>query len=93
MSNWKHPKNDGWAEINYQFGLVEDEANNLSLLLNEACHVYHRHAEGDWRTSDKDSYASEILKFMVKHPELESRLLRCGDRVIKMLVFRAIELR
>ena len=93
MSNWKHSKNDGWDEIEYDFGLKDKEASEFTFLLNQACHVYHCHADGVWKSEDKDSYAKEILKYIIKHPELESRLLRSGDRVIKMLVFRALDLR
>ncbi len=93
MSNWKHSKNDGWEEIDYDFSLESEEAEKFSFLLNQACHVYHCHAEGIWKSEDKDSYASLILEYMIKHPKLESRLLRSGDRVVKMLVYRAIELR
>ncbi len=93
MSNWKLAKNDGWEEIDYQFGLGHEDGSKLSVLLNEACHVYHCHAEGVWESNDKDAYATKILQLMDKYPELESRLLRSSDRVIKMLVYRAIELR
>ena len=93
MSNWEHSKNDGWTEINYDFGLKDDEAVKLSALLNEACHVFYGHAEGVWVSSDKDAYATSVLNFITKHPELESRLLRSKDRIIKMLTYRALELR
>ena len=55
--------------------------------------MYHCHAEGIWKSNDKDAYAEQILKFIDAQPKLESRLLRSTDRVIKMLVYRAIELR
>ena len=93
MSNWEHPTNDGWQDIEYEFGLKGDDAGKLSKLLNEACHVYRHHAEGVWTSDDKDSYAKAIMSFTDRHPTLESRLLRSGDHVIKMLVYRAIELR
>ena len=93
MSTWKHSKNNGLDEIEYDFGLEGEDVSKLSFLLNEACHVYHYHAEGVWKSDDKDSYAKEILKYITEHSELESRLLQSEDRVIKMLVFRAIELR
>jgi hypothetical protein len=93
MSEWLHPKNNGLDEIEYDFGLKGSEAEKLSFLLNQAIHVYHYHAEGVWASEDKDSYSKELLKFIVKYPELESRFIRSKDRIIKMLTYRALELR
>ena len=93
MNNWQHPKNDGWREVQYDLGLEGENATNLSFLLNQACHVYHCHGEGIWKSDDKDSYAQLVLDYITRFPQLESRLLRTGDRVIKMLVYRAITLR
>jgi hypothetical protein len=93
MSSWQHPKNNGLDNIEYNFGLKGDEAKELSFLLNEACHVYHYHSEGLWVSDDKDSYSKELLKFINKHQELESRLIRSNERVIKMITFRALELK
>jgi hypothetical protein len=46
-----------------------------------------------WVSDDKDSYSKELLKFINKHQELESRLIRSNERVIKMITFRALELK
>ena len=93
MSTWQHPKNNGLDNIEYDFGLRGNEANELSFLLNEACHVFHYHAEGSWVSEDKDSYSKGLLRYIIKHPELESRLTRSNERVIKMITFRALELK
>jgi len=92
MSKWKHPKNDGWTDVTYS--LLSDPERNarLSDILNEACHVFHLHAEGVWRSDDKDSYSRLIAKEIRETPSLIRKLLGTEDRVIKMLTYRAIEL-
>lgn len=86
------PRHDGWNEVAYE--LLEDDALNAELwsLLNEACHVFHLHAEGTWESHDKDAYARQLAIEMAKFPGLRHRLLKTGDRVIRMLAYRAMEL-
>ena len=92
MNKWRHPQNDGWGRIDYQ--LLDDPARNsyLSDILNEACHVFYGHAEGRWRSDDKDHYAKLIVEEIEKTKSLIRKLLGTEDRVIKMLTYRAIEL-
>lgn len=92
MGNWSHPKNDGWTDVDYH--LVDDLERNarLSAILNEACHVFHLHAEGVWESGDKDAYARLIAAEIGMTPSLIRKLLGTGDRVIKMLTYRAVEL-
>jgi hypothetical protein len=92
VNKWSHPKNDGWSKVEYH--LLDDQERNerLSDILNEACHVFHGHAEGRWKSDDKDTYANLMAEEIVKTPSLINKLLGTGDRVIKMLTYRAIEL-
>jgi hypothetical protein len=92
MGKWAHPKNDGWKDVDYR--LVDDAERNarLSAILNEACHVFRRHAEGVWKSDDKDAYARRIAAEIKATPSLVRKLLGTEDRVIKMLTYRAIEL-
>jgi len=78
--------------IKYDFGLKGDEDKELYFLLNEACHAYY-HAKRTWASEDKDSYSKALLKYIMKYPELESRLILSKERVIKMITFRALELK
>jgi hypothetical protein len=92
MGRWTHPKNDGWKDVNYQ--LVDDPERNarLSAILNEACHVFRRHAEGVWKSHDKDAYARHIAAEIRITPSLIRKLLGTEDRVVRMLTHRAVEL-
>jgi hypothetical protein len=90
-SKWHHPKNDGWSDIDYDFGLPAPERTALTSSLNDACHVFRLHADGNWVSTNKDRYARELATHISAHPGLPHRLLRSGDRVIAMLTHRAID--
>ena len=89
---WLHPKNDGWSGVDYDFGLPPAERAALTDVLNEACHVFRMHADGNWKTLYKDKYALLVAAHLKAHPGLAHRLLRSGDRVIQMVTYRAMEL-
>lgn len=91
-SKWRHPSNDGWSVVDYDFGLPPADGVALASTLNEACHVFRRHADGNWVSTYKDHYAREVATHISAHPGLPHRLLRSGDRVIAMLTHRALEL-
>lgn len=92
-SKWRHPVNDGSMRLAYRL-LEEAEPNSrLSHLLNEMCHVFRDHADGNWATTYKEKYASRLADEIARYPFLVGRLLGAGDRVIKMVTHRAIELR
>jgi hypothetical protein len=55
--------------------------------------VFRLHAEGTWAEHDKDAYAEKLAREIAARPGLAGRLLRTEDRVVKMLVHRALELR
>jgi hypothetical protein len=92
MTKWKHTKNDGWTDVEYK--LVDDPERNtrLSEILNEACHVFYHHKEGVWKSDDKDTYARLLASEIKKSKSLIRKLLGTGDRIIKMLTYRAVEL-
>jgi hypothetical protein len=92
MGKRSHPKNDGWTDVDYH--LIDDPERNarLSAILNEACHVFRKHAEGAWKSDDKDAYARLIAAEIDRMPSLIRKLLGTDDRVIKMLAYRAVEL-
>ncbi len=91
-SKWRHPRNNGWDDIDYDFGLPQPERSALASTLNEACHVFRHHADGTWVSSSKDHYARKLAAFISAQPGLPHRLLRSGDRIIAMLTHRALEL-
>jgi len=86
------PKNDGWVDVLYDLGHDAEDNARVSAILNEACHVFHHHAEGTWAVADKDAYAGKLATEIAARPGLTGRLLRTDDRVVKMLVHRALEL-
>lgn len=90
--NWKHPKNDGWTDVSYDFGSDQALNKGVGYILNEACHVFYFHAEGTWAKFDKESYAELLAIEFKKHPKLSYRVLKTNDRVVKMVAYRALEL-
>lgn len=84
--------NDGWKDLEYE--LTADPVVNarLSKILNEACHVFHLHAEGVWASHDRDAYAEKLRIEIAERPSLVRKLLALGDRVVRMLAYRAVEL-
>jgi hypothetical protein len=85
-------KNDGWTDIIYDFGLGAELNKRISFILNEACHVFYYHADGTWKSNDKDNYARQLAEEIRKTPSLIRKLIKLEDRVVRMVVFRAIEL-
>jgi hypothetical protein len=86
------PKNDGWKDVAYDLGTDAAESARLSVILNEACHVFRHHAEGLWVSHYKDFYAKQLANEIERRPGLTGRLLSTEDRVIKMITYRALEL-
>jgi hypothetical protein len=91
-SKWRHPKNDGFSEVDYDFGLPAADRSGLAHTLNEACHVFRMHADGNWVSLYKDRSARALAAHITAHPGLPHRLLRSGDRVIAMITHRALEI-
>ena len=86
------PQNDGWVDIKYDLGVEPNDNARISAILNEACHVFYHHAEGQWLASDKDAYAGRLAAEIKARPGLAGRLLSTDDRVVKMITYRALEL-
>jgi hypothetical protein len=86
------PKNDGWTDVAYDLGVDAEDNARISRILNEACHVFHHHASGRWRSEDKDAYAALLVPEIDRRPSLVGRLLKTEDRVVKMVTHRALEL-
>jgi hypothetical protein len=92
MSDWEQPKNDGWEDVEYEFGIDEEGTKRVSRILNEACHVFYYHNDSNWQSSYKEKYASELAAEFQRYPKLSSRMLRSNDRVVKMVAYRALEI-
>ena len=92
MNNWEQPKNSGWTDVEYDFGIDVEATKRISHILNEACHVFYYHADGHWQSSYKERYATELANEFKLNPDLSSRVLRSGDRVVKMVAYRALEI-
>ena len=92
MARPKLPKNDGWTDVPYELGSDPEDNARISEILNEACHVFRHHAEGLWKSEDKDAYARLLMEEIRARPSLVGRLLNTDDRVVKMVTHRAIEL-
>lgn len=92
MNDWEQPKNDGWQDVEYDFGLDDESTSRVSNILNEACHVFYYHGDGYWKDSYKERYANELADELRLNPKLSSRVLRSNDRVVKMVAYRALEI-
>src|ERR1044071_9776619 len=64
----------------------------LQELFGEAGHVFKCHPYSNW-TDVKDKYASDLVILLKKYPGLVGRLLKLENRLIKMITYRALELR
>jgi hypothetical protein len=67
----------------------------LQDLFSEAGHVFKKHPEGVWGIpgGDKDAYAKDLNLILNQYPGVAGRLLKLDNRVIKMVTYRALELR
>lgn len=84
-------RNDGWHDEVYDLSDDPELNDRVSEILNVACHVFHHHADGTWKTAGKEYYASLLARELAANAWLTRILLDLGDRVISMLVYRAIE--
>lgn len=74
-------------------GEIADAAARIHRVVAEARHVFEEHADGSWRSLYKDRHARLLLAEIDADPGVEARLLASGDRLTKMLTYRALELR
>ena len=72
-----------------------DLVRQLQDLFGEAGHVFKCHSEGVWAQpgGDKDRYAIALLDILDRYPGLVRRLLSVDNRVIKMITYRALQIR
>jgi hypothetical protein len=85
-------KNDGMNEIPYVFGDDKDLNGKISFILNEACHVFHHHADGNWKAIYKPKYASMLSEQISEKPSLIRKLLMLNDPVVSNITHAAIEI-
>ena len=66
----------------------------LQNLLGDAGHVFKCHGEGSWSVPGgyKDYYAGCLAEIIIEHPNVVHSLLKTGNRLIKMIAYRAIEM-
>lgn len=84
-------RNDGWHDQFYELSDDPELNDRVSEILNVGCHVFHHHADGTWKAVGKEYYASLLVREFAANAWLARILLDLGDRVISMLVYRAIE--
>lgn len=85
-------KNDGMNEIEYCFGDDKELNEKLSFILNEACHVFRHHAEGNWKTLYKPKYAKMLADEIKLRPSLIRKLLKFKDPVVSNITYAAIDI-
>lgn len=82
--------NDGQRERKYSFGNEEADNRRLSQLINEFCHVFHCHADGNWQTVYKPEYAAQVCEEISRRPSVIRKLLAIDDPVVKNVTHAAI---
>jgi len=83
--------NDGMQEKSYTFGDDTELNKRLSSLINELCHVFRHHADGNWRSLYKPKYTEKIALEINYRPYLIRKLLALKDPVISNVTHTAIE--
>jgi len=79
-------------DITYNFGDDKILNEKLSLILNEACHVFRYHADGNWKEIYKPKYANMLSGHISKKPSLIKNLLKLKDPVVSNITHAAIEI-
>ena len=79
-------------DIAYDFGDDKVLNEKLSFILNEACHVFRNHADGNWKETYKPKYASMLAEQISKKPSLIKKLLKLKDPVVSNITHTAIEI-
>ena len=79
-------------DIAYDFGNDKALNENLSSILNEACHVFRHHADGNWKEIYKPKYANMLAEHISKRPSLIKKLLKLKDPVVSNITHAAIEI-
>ncbi len=92
MKKMEPQENDGWSDEEYDFGHGPELDRAVEHILNEACHTFHHHASGVWASGHKETYARMLVPLIEQHPSLIGQLKQLDDRVVKMVLYRAVEL-
>lgn len=91
MANGKKPDNDGWTELDYSFG-DDDEFNaRLSKLINELCHVFRQHADGNWKSFYKPKYVALFAEEIRAKRSLARKLIALNQREVSNVTYAALE--
>jgi len=85
-------KNDGMNDISYNFGEDEELNKKMSFILNEACHVFRYHADGNWKEIYKPKYSGMLAEQITIRPALIKKLLKLKDPVVSNITHTAIEI-
>ncbi len=92
MKKMEPQQNDGWSDEAYDFGHGNDLNQRVGHILNEACHVFYYHSSGVWTSNHKETYARQLIPYLEEHPSLIGQLKQLDDRVVKMVLYRAVEM-
>ena len=84
-------KNDGMTTLEYSFGEDDDLNKRMSNLLNEFCHVFRHHPDGNWKKIYKPKYTELMAKEIETKPSLIRKLIDLNDPVVKNITYAAIE--
>jgi len=84
-------KNSGWDELEYNFGDDADLNKRMSELINQFCHVFRCHPDGQWKTEYKPEYVKLLAKEIREKPSLISKLIKLKDPVVSNVTYAAIE--
>jgi len=87
-----YPESDGLEFIDYELIDNDEENDKLKYILNAAIHVFYGDIKGCWVNYHKPRYAKALLPFIEKDPSLIGRMLDINDRVINMILHKALEL-
>lgn len=85
-------KNDGMNDISYDFGDDEELNKEMSIILNEAVHVFRHHVDGNWKEIYKPKYSKMLAEKITARPSLIKKLLKLKDPVVSNITHTAIEI-
>lgn len=83
--------NYGFNDLYYEFSNEDSFNEELSFLLDQCCHVFRAHADGNWKTLYKQSYVKSLSVFIEKRPSLIRKLLALKDPVIQNITHAALQ--
>ena len=84
--------NDGINDKEYIFFEGDEDINHrLSSLINELCHVFRLHADGNWKEIYKPKYTEKMATEIAKKPSLIKKLLALKDPVVSNITYSVVE--